>query len=120
MDLFDNVVLCKDCNKKMEKFTLVKNRFSIRALRCPRCNERVYHPEDIEEYKKFESLHNKDFKVKLRIIGNSYAVSIPKEIVEFIQEQERIMNTMVKLCFEEAGKLSLVFGEHLKEKVREE
>ena len=45
----------------------------------------------------------------MRLVGNSYAVSIPKEIVSFIQEQEKIMDNMVKLCFEDFGRLSLNF-----------
>ena len=47
----------------------------------------------------------------MRLVGNSYAVSIPKEIVSFMGEQEKTLNDMVKLCFEEMGKLSLDFGE---------
>ena len=46
----------------------------------------------------------------MRLVGNSYAVSIPKEIVSFIREQEKIMNDMVRLCFEDFGRLSLDFN----------
>ena len=46
----------------------------------------------------------------MRFVGNSYAVSIPKEIVNFMQEQEKIMDDMVRLCFEEFGRISLRFG----------
>jgi hypothetical protein len=48
----------------------------------------------------------------MRLVGNSYAVSIPKEIVSFMNTQKRIMDDMVKLCFEEMGRLSLNFGEN--------
>ena len=47
----------------------------------------------------------------MRLVGNSYAVSIPKEIVSFMRDQERIMNDMVRLCFEDFGRLSLNFGD---------
>jgi hypothetical protein len=47
----------------------------------------------------------------MRLVGNSYAVSIPKEIVSFMKEQEKIMDDMVRLCFEDIGKLSLNFEE---------
>ena len=46
----------------------------------------------------------------MRFVGNSYAVSIPKEIVNFMQEQEKIMNDMVRLSLEEFGRISLCFG----------
>lgn len=118
-DVFDNIVLCKNCNTKMSKQTIEKCGFAIRSLQCSKCGNKIYHPADIGEYKKFSDLKNKLFKVKLRVVGNSYTVSIPKEIVEFIHEQERMMNDIVDLCFEEAGRLSLVFGKNLDEKEKE-
>lgn len=83
----------------------------MRAVVCPRCNERFFHPADADDFEKFKSMRNKTFKVKLRLVGNSYAVSIPKEIVSMMREQEKIMDDMVKLCFHEFGKLSLDFGD---------
>jgi len=47
----------------------------------------------------------------MRLVGNSYAVSIPKQIVSFMSEQEKIMDNMVRLCFEDMGRLSLNFDE---------
>lgn len=110
-DIFDNTILCKKCNTKMQKAQIVKNGFLFRALVCPKCNEKLIHPVDEQEYGKFSDLRNKEFHVKMRLVGNSYAVSIPKEIVSFMREQEKIMNDMVRLCFEDIGKLSLNFGE---------
>ena len=110
-DIFDNTILCKDCNKKMEKAQLVKNGFIFRAVVCPNCNEKIVHPVDEQNYHKFTNLRNKEFSVKMRLVGNSYAVSIPKEIVSFMNTQKRIMDDMVKLCFEEIGRLSLNFNE---------
>ena len=110
-DIFDNKILCKKCNTQMKKAKVVKNGFLFRAVICPKCNEKIFHPVDEQEYNKFINLKNKDFKVKMRLVGNSYAVSIPKEIVSFMKEQEKIMDDMVKLCFEDIGKLSLNFKE---------
>ena len=110
-DIFDNTILCKNCNVKMKKILIIKNGFKLRALECPKCKEKIIHPSDLEEYKKFNELKNKQFDVKLRMIGNSYAISIPKKIINFINEQENAINNMVRLCFEDAKKLSLVFGD---------
>ncbi len=110
-DIFDNIILCRKCNTKMQKAKIVKNGFLFRAMICPKCNEKIIHPADEQEYNKFVDLKNKEFHVKMRLVGNSYAVSIPKEIVSFMREQEKIMNDMVRLCFEDMGKLSLNFGE---------
>ena len=112
-DIFDNPILCKKCGKRMQKAKLVKNGFVLRLMICPNaeCNEKIVHPVDEQEYHKFINLKNKEFKVKMRLVGNSYAVSIPKEIVSFMNEQKSIMDEMVKLCFEDFGRLSLNFRE---------
>lgn len=96
----------------MKKAQLAKNGFLFRALVCPnqKCNEKIIHPVDEQEYNKFVNLKKKEFHVKMRLVGNSYAVSIPKEIVSFMNEQTKIMDEMVRLCFEDFGRLSLNFG----------
>ena len=94
----------------MKKAQLIKNGFSLRVQVCEKCGEKVLHPVDAHEYSRFMNLKNKTFKVKLRLVGNSYAVSIPKEIVNFINEHEKKMDEMVKLCFEDFNKISLNFN----------
>lgn len=118
MDLFDNVVLCNECNKKMDKVTIIKDNFKIRAWQCPACHKRILHPSDVEEYKKFSAMKQRAFHVKLRMVGNSYAVSIPHEIISFMKKTEEMhenmkkrMERMVTLAFEEMGKVSLMFDE---------
>ncbi|HLC87387.1 MAG TPA: hypothetical protein VJH65_03890 [Candidatus Nanoarchaeia archaeon] len=95
----------------MKKAEIEKNGFILRAVICSKCNSKIVHPLDEQEYNKFVNLKNKEFSVKMRLVGNSYAVSIPKEIVSFMRDQERIMNDMVRLCFEDFGRLSLNFGD---------
>ncbi len=100
----------------MKKVTLEKNGFLMRAVVCDKCGHKILHPNDEAEHHKFVNLKNKQFHVKMRLVGNSYAVSIPKEIVSFIREQEKIMDDMVRLCFEDFGRLSLNFSEQIKTK----
>jgi len=95
----------------MKKANVAKNGFVFRAVVCPKCSDKIIHPVDEQEYNRFVDLKNKEFRVKMRLVGNSYAVSIPKEIVSFMNEQEKIMDEMVKLCFEDFGRLSLNFNE---------
>ncbi len=118
MDIFDNVVLCKECEKRMEKVTIIRDGFKMRALQCPQCHQKILHPADIDEFKKFSAMKHRAFHVKLRMVGNSYAVSIPHEIISFLKNTEEInehmkkrMERMVTLAFEEMGKVSLMFGE---------
>ena len=109
-DLFDNTILCNKCDVKMKKASVVKSGFLLRAVVCPECSSKIIHPADEAEYNRFVELKNRDFRVKMRVVGNSYTVSIPKEIVSFIREQEEVMDDMVKLCFEDFGRLSLNFN----------
>ena len=95
----------------MKRAEIARNGFILRTLVCPKCGDKILHPVDEQEYNKFTSLRNKEFHVKMRLVGNSYAVSIPKEIVSFMKEQEKIMNDMVRLCFENTGRVSLNFEE---------
>jgi len=108
-DIFENTVLCKGCNKKMVQEKLEKNGLVMRALVCRGCNNKIYHPQDLKELEDFQNLKKKNFQVKLRFVGNSYAVSIPREIIDFMNEQEKEINNMVDLCLEEMGRVSLNF-----------
>src|SRR3989344_5150085 len=112
-DIFDQKILCGKCNSKMEKSEISKNGFIFRTMLCPnkKCSEKIIHPADESEYNKFINLRNKEFQVKMRLVGNSYAVSIPMEIVNFMNEQQNKMNEMVKLSFENMGRLSLNFDQ---------
>jgi len=110
-DIFDNPILCKKCDSRMKKTAIERNGFIFRAMICPKCNEKIIHPVDEHEYNRFISLKNKEFRVKMRLVGNSYAVSIPKEIISFMNEQKKMADDMVRLCFEEMGRLSLNFNE---------
>ncbi len=109
MDIFEQTILCKDCNKKMQPIIVAKDNFQLRAIQCPKCNHKIIHPADKREFQDFQNMKQKHYKVKLRFVGNSYAVSIPKEIINFMNEQEKQMKQMVDLSFEDFRRLSLNF-----------
>jgi len=115
-DIFNHKILCNKCDNIMKKTEISKNGFVLRAIVCPKGHGSIIHPSDKEEYDRFINLKNKEFKVKMRLVGNSYAVSIPREIVNFMNEQEKMMDDMVRLCFEDFGKLSLNFSELMRRK----
>ena len=114
MDIFDNSILCKNCNERMQKIKFIKNGFAFRAVRCMKCGNQIIHPDDKQEYQKYLNLRNKRFNVKLRMVGNSYTVSSPREIVNFINEQNNIIDEMVRLSLDKMGRLSLLFNEEVK------
>jgi len=109
-DLFENTILCKKCNKAMKPALLSRNGFNLRAIKCDKCGEVIVHPADKREYEEFMGLKQKEFEVKMRMVGNSYAVSIPREIVDFMKDQENMINNMVRLSFDNANRLSLMFN----------
>ncbi len=126
-DIFDETIMCSKCSKKMDKVTVVRNGFSLRALECKKCGKYIYHPNDIEEYKKFQELRQRPFAVKLRMVGNSYTVSIPREIIDFqeqmfheMEKQIERMTQMVRIGLEEPGRLSLTFKEEEEDEEEEE
>ncbi len=109
-DIFDNQILCRACNKQMKQELISRNGFNLRTLKCQKCGELIIHPTDKAEYENFMRLKQKEFEVKMRMVGNSYAISIPREIVDFMKEQEKMINHMVKLSFDDANRLSLMFN----------
>lgn len=114
-DVFDAKILCKNCNVEMKPTIVEKQGFQLRAVECPKCGDKIIHPADVNGFQHYHDLKGKTFSVKLRVVGNSHAVSIPKEIITFINDQHRTMkrqmDDMVRLCFEDFDKLSLRFGD---------
>lgn len=117
-DIFDAKILCKHCNVEMQPAEVFKGGFRLRAIHCPKCNDRIIHPTDLHKFESFNNLKQKTYNVKLRIVGNSHAISIPKEIIDFINDMNKNMdshmNDMVKLCLEDFGRVSLSFNDQIR------
>lgn len=107
MDIYETTVLCDECDHPTEKTYIVKDGFKIRSWKCPECNKHWHHPSDMDEYKKFNQLKNKDFTVKLRQVGNSYAVSIPKEIIQFTEVRKE--GRLVRMNVEGPERVTMTF-----------
>ena len=115
-DPFENPILCNDCNVKIEKTLAIKSGFKLRAFECRNCGKVWYHPLDMQNYKNFVSLRKRNFQVKLRYVGNSFCVSIPREIIEFEaieREIDKKIGKMISMMLEEPGKLSLFFSDEM-------
>ena len=106
-DIFETTIFCEDCNRKTAKNEIFRNGFRIRSWECPSCRKTWYHPADKQEYDEFQKLKQKQFQVKLRMVGNSYAISIPREIIDFEEEFNRELNELISISMEEPGKVSL-------------
>ena len=116
-DIFDTTILCKKCNIKMQPAIVTRQGFELRSVKCNKCGDTIVHPADLNGLDNYNNIKGKTFNVKLRIVGNSHAISIPKEIITFMEEQHKIMkrsmDDMVRLCFEDFDKLSVRFGDEL-------
>ena len=114
-DIFDAKIVCKKCNKEMSQGIVHRDGAELRAVKCSECGDVIVHPADLNSLAHYRDLKDKTFSVKLRMVGNSHAISIPKEIIDFMNEMNRgmrrEMDDMVRLCFEDFRKLSLRFGE---------
>ena len=115
MDLFDAKLICKKCGLEMKPVVVNRKGLNLRAMECSGCKDKIVHPSDLHAFEHYNDLKGKIFNVKLRMVGNSHAISIPKEIVDFFNETSGEMNkhfdNMVRLCFEDFGRLSVRFGE---------
>jgi len=105
-DIFETGIICKNCRKEMEKGFVIKEGFKIRVLRCPTCKSHYYHPGDLKDFEQFQKLKEKEYNVKLRVVGNSFCVSIPREIVN---AQHLEANGMVAVAVNEPGKITLIY-----------
>lgn len=113
-DIFETTIVCEDCDSKTEKVLTEKEGFRIRAWRCKGCQKVWPHPLDMQEYENFQKLRSKQFQVKLRLVGNSYTISIPREIIEFEEDMRREMNDMIRLSLDSPEKISIYFSGKLK------
>ncbi len=100
-------MFCKICNETTFKSNITREGFKIRTWECPKCGKIWHHPLDTNDYLQFNKLRNKEFKIKLRKVGNSYTATIPNEIIEFegVKKPGRILN----LRLEKAKKIGIEF-----------
>jgi transposase-like protein len=112
-DIFETTIICEDCNKRTVKNEIFKDGFRLRSWECKNCGKKWYHPADKQEYEEFLKLKEKQFQVKLRMVGNSYTISIPREIIDFEEEFNREINKLISLTMDEPGKVSLFLHKKL-------
>lgn len=105
-DIFNADIVCGECHKPTVKGEVLKEGFRIRAWRCPKCGKVWHHPLDMAEYERFRQLRERDFEVKLRQVGNSWTVSIPKEIIQF---EDVKATKVVRLSLDNPGRVSISF-----------
>lgn len=104
-DLYETELMCNTCKKKTVKSSIEKGGFIIRTWECASCGKTWHHPLDAQEYLKFNKLKKQQFEVKLRKVGNSFAATIPNEIITFEGLEE---GTTVRMQLESANKVTII------------
>lgn len=113
-DIFENTIVCDECSQKTEKIRTYKDGFQVRAWRCNTCQKLWQHPLDSQRYEEFQKLRSREFQVKLRLVGNSYTISIPREIIEFEERMRREIDDMIRISLDSPEKLNIFFSGKLK------
>ena len=106
-DILDNIdVVCKTCKTPMQRGHTVKNGFKLRSFVCLKCKSHYLHPVDFDRYTQYNQLKEKQFNMKVRMIGNSFCISVPREIIRFNHVEE---NSIVSISMEDPEKVRLIF-----------
>ncbi|MFQ6056575.1 MAG: AbrB/MazE/SpoVT family DNA-binding domain-containing protein [Methanosarcinales archaeon] len=56
--------------------------FEVRGSTCPKCKESYLNGEDSNRIRTYNKLKNKCFTGKIMKFGSSYALSLPKKIID--------------------------------------
>lgn len=96
----------------MERGMAVKDSFKLRAFQCPNCKARYFHPADLDKLEQYRALKEKQYNMKLRMVGNSFTVSIPKEIVRFMHVKE---DSIVALSMDDPDNVRIILRKHREE-----
>ncbi|MBS3128524.1 hypothetical protein J4410_05235 [Candidatus Woesearchaeota archaeon] len=80
---FDQVKLQCSCGSRMRKMTTSLKGISVRGWECEKCHEEMIHPEDAQKVLEIEKARKKNLlTVKLRKVGKSNVITVPKIIME--------------------------------------
>lgn len=82
MDL-ERLKLTCECGGKMDRIRTTWRKIEVRGWKCRRCNEELIHPADAQKALEIERARKKHLLiVKLRRVGKSRVVTVPRPIIE--------------------------------------
>jgi len=78
---FEDLKLKCECGGSMEKIRTEWKGIPVRGWKCNKCKEEVINPEDAQKALEIERARKENkLKVKLRTVGKSDVVTVPKII----------------------------------------
>lgn len=93
-----------ECGGMASKGTVKYKDYEVRGWACKKCKKEYIHPEDSLKISKIEALKKSGIKVKVRTVGQSLVITLPKVIVE-LYGLER--GEMVELTPENLNKIKI-------------
>ena len=80
---FEQLKLQCTCGSSMKPMTTSWKGIEVRGWKCVKCHEEIINPSDAQKALEIEKARKKDLLiVKLRKVGKSSVVTIPKAIME--------------------------------------
>ncbi|MDP2750812.1 MAG: hypothetical protein Q8O89_08330 [Nanoarchaeota archaeon] len=80
---FENLKLKCECGGNMDKIKTSWKGIDVRGWKCSKCSEEIINPADAQKALELEKARKKNlFVVKLRTVGKSKVVTIPRSIIE--------------------------------------
>lgn len=93
-----------ECGNMASRSTIKYNDYEIRGWICKKCMKEYIHPEDSLKISKIEALKKSGIKVKIRTVGQSLVITLPKELAEVYNLEK---GEMVELVPESLKKIEI-------------
>jgi len=71
-----------ECGAMASRCTVKYRNYEVRGWVCKKCKKEYIHPEDSLKVSKLEALKKSHLRVKIRTVGQSLVITLPKEIAE--------------------------------------
>lgn len=97
-----------ECGAMASKRTIKYKDYEVRGWVCEKCKKEYIHPEDSLKISKLEALKKEHVKVKIRTVGQSLVITLPKEVAE-VYDLEK--GETVELLPENFKKLRIALGD---------
>lgn len=89
IDELDKIEIVCHCGGKTKRIETSWEGFPVRAWKCGRCGEEIFHPLDAQRALTIaKAIKNKEFEVKIRKVGKSLTMTIPRRLAEMFGLKE--------------------------------
>ena len=93
-----------ECGHMASKSTVKHKDYEVRGWVCKKCKKEYIHPEDSIKISKLEALKKTGIKVKIRTVGQSLVITLPKELAELYELEQ---GEMVELTPENLRRIEI-------------